>query len=503
MSDYILEMRNITKSFGGVKALKSVSINLLPNEILAIVGENGAGKSTLMKILSGSYPCTTYEGEIIVGGVPQRFYSPSDTEKSGIEMIYQELSMHLDMSVAENIFLGRLPSGVGIVRWGDIYERAREYTEMVGLDISVKHTLRSLSASQQQMVAIARALSRSPRILVLDEPTSALTEREVKILFDKLFELKEKGISSIFITHKMKEVMLLADRVTVLRDGEFVSTSLKAETTIQKTVEEMVNRKIANMYPKRQVSFGEEAFRVEGLTVPHPNTTEKNIVESISFSVRAGEILGIVGLVGSGRSETVNAIFGAIKKKSGATYMENREVRITHPRKAIRYGLALLTEDRKRNGTIADMDIAGNTTLASLKQISSGILLRRSQERQKALDYTEKLDIRMQSERDNIQSLSGGNQQKVVVSKWLMTHPKVMFLDEPTRGIDVGAKAQIYGLMCDLAEQGMAIVMISSELPEVVGMCDRFIVLADSKIKAEYFRGEVDEEKLLSSAVSS
>ncbi|OPZ66996.1 MAG: Xylose import ATP-binding protein XylG [Firmicutes bacterium ADurb.Bin467] len=497
MSETILEMRGITKRFGGVAALSSVSIDLRASEIHAIVGENGAGKSTLMKILSGSYPHGSYEGEIWIGGRRVQFSTPSDAVKSGIEMIYQEISMHLDLSVAENIFLGRMPKKRGTVDWKAAFRNAKKYTDMVGLDVSVRQTLRDLSTSRQQMVAIARALSRDPKILVLDEPTSALTESEVETLFDNLFRLKERGISCIYITHKMKEVMRLADRVTVLRDGRHISTRSRAEVTIDSVIEEMVNRKIGNLYPKQAVPLGGEALRVEELTVAHPYSTGKNIVDHVSFSVRRGEILGIVGLVGAGRSELVSGIVGAIPIAGGRVFVDGKPVSLKNPRRAIRRGVALLSEDRKVNGYVPTMDIAQNVSLASIEQIADRSILRPKRERDFARKWIGELSIRARSEKDNIMSLSGGNQQKVVLAKWLMTRPGVLLLDEPTRGIDVGAKAQIYEIMTALARQGMAIVMISSELPELVGMCDRFIVLSEGRRMAEFQRGEADEEKFL------
>jgi ABC-type sugar transport system ATPase subunit len=502
VNSFLLEMNGISKTFGGVQALNNVSLNLYKGEILAVVGENGAGKSTLMRILSGSYPHNSFSGEIIVDGNGQKFISPSDAERAGIEMIYQEISMHLDMSIAENVFLGRLPSSRGLVSWKTIHEQAQTYTRMVGLEVSTKEIVRNLSTSQQQMVAIARALSRNPRILVLDEPTSALTEREVDILFEKLFMLKEKGISCIYITHKMKEVMHLADRITVLRDGKFVSTRKKEDTTITATVEDMVNRKISNLYPKKEIQIGEELFRVENLKVVHPQSSKKYIVEDLSFNVRSGEILGIVGLVGSGRSESVNAIFGGQKKAGGKVYIKGKEVNITNPKQAIKSGIALLTEDRKKDGFVGSMDVAQNSTLASLNQVSENSVIHQSKERNKAQEYIKKINIKVSDEKDNILSLSGGNQQKVVLSKWLMTKPNILFLDEPTRGIDVGAKEQIYEMMGDIAEEGKAIVFISSELPELVGMCDRFIVLQEGRICKELNRNEADEEILLKYACS-
>ncbi|NLE20947.1 MAG: sugar ABC transporter ATP-binding protein [Clostridiales bacterium] len=497
MNDTVLEMNGISKRFGGVAALSDVSIDLREGEILAIVGENGAGKSTLMKVLSGSYPAGSYTGTIRIDGAEQRFASPADSEKAGIAMIYQEISMHLDASIAENIFLGNLPNASGVINWKTVYEKARQYTDMVGLNVPVRQTLRKLSASQQQLVAIARALSRNPRFLVLDEPTSTLTESEADVLFNILFRLKERGISSIYISHKLKEVLYLADRITILRDGRKISTRQIAETSIDLTVEEMVNRKIDEMYPKRAVPIGEEVFRVENLEVVHPLTNSKLIVDGVGFSVRSGEILGLVGLVGSGRSETVNAIFGAIRRKSGELFLDGRPVRIRNPRDAIRSGLALLTEDRKKDGFVAAFNVTLNATLARFRQLARHSVIDRRREESAASEYVDKINIKLRDLRDNILQLSGGNQQKVVLSKWLMTRPRVLFLDEPTRGIDVGAKAQIYELICDLAQEGIAVVMISSELPELVGMCDRFVVLSEGKVAAERQRGEADEEALL------
>ncbi len=496
MSEYLLEMKNITKSFGGVKALNDVSINLRKNEILALVGENGAGKSTLMKILSGSYSQSTYEGEIWVEGKKQSFNSPSDSVAAGVEMIYQEISVHLDLSVAENIFLGRIPVRKGVVQWKNMFEEARVYADLVGLRVPVSQCMRDLSTSQQQMVTIARALSRHPKILVLDEPTSALTEKEVDHLFDNLFKLRDKGISCIYISHKIKEVMYLANRVTVLRDGGHVCTNNIKDVTVDSLVENMVNRKIGNMYPKEDAEIGDEMLRIEDLVVPHPFNPGKNVVDHISFSVKKGEILGLVGLVGSGRSETVNAIVGALKANK-RLFLEGKPITIKRPRDAIKKGIVLLSEDRKVNGYVPTLDIAGNISLASIDKISSKGLLQRPKEKDYAIQFINELSIKVRNERDNVLNLSGGNQQKVVFAKWLMTRPRVLLLDEPTRGIDVGAKSQIYQIMTTLAKQGIAIVMISSELPEMVGMCDRFIVLSEGIKKAEINRDEADEEKFL------
>ena len=497
MSEYLLEMKNITKSFGGVKALNNVSINLKRNEILALVGENGAGKSTLMKILSGSYSQSTYDGEIWVEGKRQSFNSPSDSVTAGVEMIYQEISVHLDLSVAENIFLGRIPVRNGVVQWKSMFKEAQSYADLVGLKVPVSQCMRDLSTSQQQMVTIARALSRHPKILVLDEPTSALTEKEVDQLFDNLFKLRDKGISCIYISHKIKEVMYLANRVTVLRDGCHVCTNDIGEVTVDSLVENMVNRKIGNMYPKEEAIIGDEMLRIEDLVVPHPFNPGKNVVDHISFDVKKGEILGLVGLVGSGRSETVNAIVGALKANSKKLFLNGKPTMIKSPRDAIKKGVVLLSEDRKVNGYVPTLDIAGNVSLASIGKISSKGLINKSKEKDYAIRFINELSIKVRNERDNILNLSGGNQQKVVFAKWLMTSPRVLLLDEPTRGIDVGAKSQIYQIMTNLAKEGIAIVMISSELPEMIGMCDRFIVLSEGVKKAEINRDEADEEKFL------
>ncbi|HWR23347.1 MAG TPA: sugar ABC transporter ATP-binding protein [Feifaniaceae bacterium] len=493
----LLEMKGVTKSFGATKALKNVSIDLMEREILAICGENGAGKSTLMKVLSGTYEHSAYEGEILVGGKKCMFRAPADSSAAGIEMIHQEISVHLDLSVAENIFLGRVPTKNGIVRWAAMREEAQKYAAMVGLRVPVGTHLRDLSASQCQMVSIARALSRNPRILVLDEPTSPLTEAEAEELFKILFRLREQGISCIYISHKIREIKRLADRVCILRDGSHVWTKPASEVGVDDIVEAMVNRKIENMYPKESVPIGREALCVKNLRVRHPYNKKKYIVDGVNITVHEGEILGLVGLVGSGRSETVNAIFGAIEGAYDEMRIGGKPARIKDPGDAIRKGLALLSEDRKISGFIPTLDIAENISLPRLDKVSQTGIVKRDAEKKYGETYMKALNIKANSERDMVTGLSGGNQQKVVLSKWLMADPRVLLLDEPTRGIDVGAKTQIYQIMTQLVRQGMAIVMISSELPELVGMCDRYLLLANGKIRAELTREEADEELFL------
>lgn len=497
MAKNILEMRNITKAFGGVKALKEVSIDLRPSEILAICGENGAGKSTLMKVLSGAYAHHSYTGEILMDDVPQRFLTPADSSAAGIEMIYQEISVHLDLTIAENIFLGRVPVKNGVVCWKRMFGEAKTYLEMVGLHLPVNMRMRDLSASQCQMVSIARALSRKPRILVLDEPTSPLTENEVEALFQILSKLRASGISCIYISHKMKEIMRLADRVCVMRDGRHIWTKDVSELTIDTIVEAMVNRKIGNLYPKETVPLGEELFSIHNLKIKHPYNKKKNIVNGISLSVRRGEILGLVGLVGAGRSETFNAIMGNMECTYDEMLLEGKGVHIREPGDAIRLGIAMLSEDRKVNGFVPTLDVSQNISLARLDRVSQHGILHTDAERRYGKQYIDELRIKVRDEHDNVANLSGGNQQKVVLAKWLMAEPKLLLLDEPTRGIDVGAKAQIYQIMTELARRGMAIIMVSSEFPELVGMCDRFLLLSEGEIRAELSREQGDEEVFL------
>ncbi len=497
MAKTLLEMKGVTKSFGATKALKSVSIDLKENEILAICGENGAGKSTLMKILSGSYASGSYDGEIIIGGKTCVFKTPADASAAGIEMIYQEISVHLDLSVAENIFLGRVPVSAGIVQWNKMKKEAQAYADMVGLKVPVTTHLRDLSVSQCQMVSIARALSRNPKILVLDEPTSPLTDAEVEELFRILVKLRENGISCIYISHKIKEIKRLADRVCILRDGERIWIKDASNLSTEEIVESMVNRKIGNLYPKETVEIGEEMFSVKNLKVKHPYNRKKYIVDGVDISARRGEILGLVGLVGSGRSEIVNTIFGAIEGTYDEMQIGGEIVKISNPQDAIKKGLALLGEDRKVNGFVPSLNLASNITLSRLDKIIHRGVINRELERKIGQSYMEQLSIKANSTHDMVTSLSGGNQQKVVLAKCLMVEPKVLLLDEPTRGIDVGAKVQIYEIMTQLVRQGMTIIMISSELTELVGMCDRYLLLAEGKIRAELNREQADEEAFL------
>jgi ABC-type sugar transport system ATPase subunit len=501
MSDVVLKMRNITKRFYSVTALNDVSIDLYKGEILALVGENGAGKSTLMKILSGSYPENSYDGEIEINGEPVHFLTTHDAEDSGIEMIYQEISLNPELSVAENIFLGQLPrkSIKWFIDWKSTYKLGKEALEQVGLDVDATEQVRLLSTSQQQMISIAKAVYRSPKILVLDEPTSTLTETETETLMEIIRGLRNKGISCVYISHKLEEVFNIADRVTILRDGSVISTYVRKDIKAEKVVEDMVGRKIDQMFPKVDLPVGEEVFRVENLTIPS-RIPGRNIVEDISFSLKAGEILGLGGLVGAGRSETINAIFGSIKKTSGEIFVGGEKANITSPKDAIRYKMGLLTEDRRVSGFVGTMNIRENISLASFEKIFGELFIKRNDEKEFVQDYSNQLNIKAPTVETNVLNLSGGNQQKVVLAKWLMTGVKILFLDEPTRGIDVGAKVEVYNIMTELARNGIAIVMISSELPELLAMCDRFVVLYDKKISGEFSKAEVTEHKYMAAA---
>ncbi|KLU58640.1 xylose import ATP-binding protein XylG [Peptococcaceae bacterium CEB3] len=498
----ILVMQNIKKEFFGVPVLKDVTLKLAAGEILGLVGENGAGKSTLMKILSGAYGCDSYEGEIMVNGVAQRFHSKTDSEHAGIEMIYQEISLHLDLTVAENIYLGCLPQKRrGWVDWKRLYAEADRALALVGLNLNSRSRVRSLSTSQQQLLSIAKALVRNPKILVLDEPTSALTESETRTLLGLLRGLRDRGIASIYISHKLDEVFAIVDRMTVMRDGNIVANYEQGKIDPEKVVEDMVGRKIENMYPKGQAQKGAEVLRVRNLTVPHPLAPQKNIVENVGFSLHQGEVLGLAGLVGAGRSELVNAIFGAIPTRGRAEiYVEGKLTKISRPLDAIQAGLGLVTEDRRKSGFVGTLKVDKNISLASLKRLSAHGFVKRRQERADVKKYADKLRIKLRGLEDSVLALSGGNQQKVVLAKWLMRDVKVLFLDEPTRGIDVGAKVEIYSLINDLAQKGVGIVMISSELPELISVCDRFLVLAKGHIQDEFDRGQASQERIMKAA---
>lgn len=502
-------MHTITKDFPGVRALDDVNFEVRSGEIHALCGENGAGKSTLIKILGGVHPYGTYEGELYINGIVQRFRNVRDAEHSGIAVIHQELALIPEMTVAENIYLGREPRRFGVVDKSRLYKDAGELLAQFRLEIPLHGQVYKLGIGQQQLVEIAKALSRNARLLILDEPTAALTESEVDILYQILGQLREIGVVCIYITHKLKEIFQIADRVTVLRDGKTVGTHSIEECTEDTLISQMVGRELTKLFPEREhpsrLSTDKEiALRVENInTYPH----EPPFLKNISFEVRPGEILGIAGLMGAGRTELINTIFGANTGKwDGNIYRNGRRVEIHAPRDAIQQGMALVSEDRKRYGLILDDDVVQNMTLANLTsagEITSLGIINRGVSYGKSKEYVESLRIKTASYDIPVRQLSGGNQQKVVLGKWLMTQPKVLFLDEPTRGIDVGAKSEIHTLTAKLADEGVAIVLVSSELPEILGMSDRVLVLHEGRITGEFINDNLTQEDILRCAAGA
>ena len=502
MSNAILSVKNVIKRFSGTVALKGVDMELYPNEILALAGENGAGKSTLMKILSGIYPYGSYEGMLMMGDRLCKFQGPADSEEAGIAMIYQELNLELDLTVGENILLGHYPrTPLGLIDWNGVHTEARKALDILGVDIDTKVTVRNLNPSMQQLVSIARALHRNPKILILDEPTSVLTEKEAGSLMEILRSLRDKGISCIYISHKLDEIFALCDRTVVFRDGEKISEHRQCDGyDSAKIIEDMIGRHLDAMYPERKINIGEEVLRVEHFRVPHPFAYGKCIIDDVSFSLRKGEILGLAGLVGAGRSELVSAIFGAMPKQAGTVYLEGKEIRISEPSEAIRHGLGFLSEDRKKNGFVWTMSIRENMTLVYLRNLLKGMFVDSQRETKLAEEYFDKLHVKAPSLETQITNLSGGNQQKVILAKWLMSNIKVLMLDEPTRGINVGTKSEIYRLMQELTDMGISIILISSEMPELLAMCDRFVVLGKGVVQCQMLRGEANEVNLMRAA---
>ncbi len=497
----LLEMRDITKTFPGVRALDGVTFDLYAGEIHALVGENGAGKSTLMKVLGGVYPYPEYGGEIRINGEIQRFGSIRNAEAAGIAVVYQELSLVKDMTVGENIFLGREPSRFGVVRWEDLYRRAHRLLDDLHLTIDPQTPVRNLGIGQQQLVEIAKALSQDARILVLDEPTAALTDAEVETLVRILDKLRSRGVGMVYISHKLEEVFRLSDRITVLRDGRTVGTEPASALDQPRVIARMVGREVGDIFPKAEHAPGEVVFEARNVTVEDPNVAGKLLVDRVSFAVRRGEVLGIAGLMGAGRSDLLTAIFGAhAGRRSGEVFVEGKPARITSPSEAIRHGIGFVTEDRKRFGLVLDQTILNNMTLASLPQLSGRFVTDADAEAAAGERSLRELRIKARNVYTVANTLSGGNQQKVVLAKWLLTRPRVLFLDEPTRGIDVGAKQEIYAQINKLAREGLAIVLVSSELPEVLGLSDHVLVLHEGRVTGKFTRAQATPEAIMSCA---
>lgn len=500
----LLEMNSITKEFPGVKALDDVTFDLHPAEFHSIVGENGAGKSTLMKVLSGVYGYGSYGGDIVIDGATKQFRTIRDSETAGVAIIFQELSLVKELTVGENIFLGREPSKLGVINWRELYARAGALLQDLRLPINPRVKVGNLGIGQQQLVEIAKALSQKARILVLDEPTAALTESEVETLFGILRSLLARGVGMIYISHKLDEVFAMSDRITILRDGKTIGTHDAKDLTKTRVIELMVGREVGDIFPSSRHERGAVALEVRQLTARNPEQAGKALIENVSFSVRRGEVLGIAGLMGAGRSELLMSIFGAHRGKvSGEIFVEGKRAEINSPADAIRSGIGFVTEDRKRLGLILEQNIVRNMTLAGLKQISGHFVTNENREFVAGEKARKDLRVKASSVQTIVGTLSGGNQQKVVLAKWLLTNPKVLFLDEPTRGIDVGAKQEIYTYINELAQKGLAIVLVSSELPEVLGLSDRVLVLHEGKMTGEFARADATPEKIMAAATGN
>lgn len=506
MSEFILEMRNITKTFPGVKALDNVNLKVKEGEIHALVGENGAGKSTLMKVLSGVYPYGTYEGDIFFKGKKCEFKDIKQSEALGIVIIHQELALIPYLSIAENIFLGNERAKNGIVDWNSTILKTKELLEKVGLEESPNTLITNIGVGKQQLVEIAKALSKEVKLLILDEPTAALNEDDSENLLNLLLEFKKQGISSILISHKLNEVSKVADSITVIRDGKTIETLDKEKDNIteDRIIQGMVGRELVDRFPKRESNIGEVIFEVKDWTVYHPLHEDRKVIDNVSFNIRKGEIVGIAGLMGSGRTELAMSIFGKSygKKISGHIYKDGKEIHLNNVNKAIENGLAYVTEDRKNYGLILIDSIKRNISLSSLNKLSKNLVVNESQEVIEAEKFRKKMNIKAPSIMQKTGNLSGGNQQKVVLSRWILTKPDILILDEPTRGIDVGAKYEIYTIINQLVSEGKGILLISSELPEILGMCDRIYVMSEGRITGELDGKEATQEKIMKYVVN-
>lgn len=496
----LLQMQAISKTFPGVKALDNVSFDVAPGEIHAICGENGAGKSTLMKVLSGVYPHGSYEGQITYDGQVVAFRDIRDSEAKGIIIIHQELALIPLLTIAENIFLGNERARNGVIDWPETFRQTEALLAKVGLREAPGTIVGKLGVGKQQLVEIAKALSRNVRLLILDEPTAALSESDSQALLDLLLELKGQGVTSIIISHKLNEVRRVADRVTVIRDGATISTLDAKGLTEDRIVRDMVGRDMAHRYPERERRAGEVVFELRNWNVWHPEQRERQMIRDVSMTVRAGEVVGIAGLMGAGRTELAMSVFGRSygRNISGQAFVRGVEVDVSTVDRAIKAGLAYVTEDRKTLGLILEQTIRRNTILANLGGVSRRGIVDESRETEVAEKYRKALRIRTPSVFQKVVNLSGGNQQKVVLAKWLFTAPDVLVLDEPTRGIDVGAKYEIYNIINDLSREGRAVVMISSEMPELLGMCDRIYVMNQGGFVGELTASEASQEAIMS-----
>ena len=508
MAKVLLEMKNITKTFPGVKALDNVNLKVEEGEVHALVGENGAGKSTLMNVLSGIYPYGSYEGDIIYDGEVCKFNKIKDSEEKGIVIIHQELALIPYMTIGENMFLGNERGHKFALDWNETYGKADELLKTVGLKESSRTLIKDIGVGKQQLVEIAKALAKNARLLILDEPTASLNESDSQALLDLMLQFKKEGMTSIIISHKLNEVSYVADKITVIRDGSTIETMDKKTDAIteDRIIKGMVGRDLTNRFPKREnVKIGDVLMEVKDWNVYHPLYTERKVVDHVNSNVKRGEVVGIAGLMGAGRTELAMSVFGKSygTNISGQIFINGKEVHLHNVREAIKNKLAYVTEDRKGNGLILSNPIKINTTMANLDAVSTHTVIDKDKEYGVAVDYKEKLHTKCPTVEQNVGNLSGGNQQKVLLAKWMFADPDVLILDEPTRGIDVGAKYEIYCIINQLVAEGKSVIMISSELPEVLGMCDRIYVMNEGRIVGELDRSEASQEVIMSYILKS
>jgi ABC-type sugar transport system ATPase subunit len=494
MAEFLLSMEHISKSFPGVHALEDVTLQVRAGEVHALVGENGAGKSTLMKILTGALPKDS--GSLELDGQAVSIQNPADALALGINMIHQELNLIPYLDVGKNIFLGREPTREGRIDWPEMYRRARQRLELVGIDIEPHSIVGDLSIAQQQMVEIGKALSRSARLIAMDEPTSSLTERETEILFNLIHTLKSQGVTIIYISHRLEEIFEIADRVTVLRDGKWVSTDSIGQVTQTGLVHKMVGRDLKDLFQKDAAPRQNKVLDVKHLS-------SANFLRDINLELFRGEILGLAGLVGSGRTTLARTLFGAEKAEEGEIWIEGQRVKLDSPQTAIHHGLGLVPEDRKDEALFLNMAVSDNVAISALPGLSTLGFIDFTRVGNVAREYVDKLSIRTPSLRQRARNLSGGNQQKIAIARWLTLNPRILILDEPTRGIDVGAKSEIHALMSQLAKQGMGILMISSELPEILGISDRILVMREGRMVGEFARGQVTQDDIMLAATGA
>ena len=508
---YVLEAINITKKFPGVLANDNICLNVKPAEVLGLIGENGAGKSTLLKVLNGIYPHGTYSGTLRLNGEVIEPESPHDAMRLGIGYVPQEINVLKYFSVAENIYMSDLhlnkvkgtEDKSPFVDFRTMYAATEKLLEDNHISLDPRSDVRKLSIGQQQMLMIARALATNPRVLILDEPTTSLSGADVEQLFKVVRKLKEKGTSVIFVTHKLAEILQLTDRVTILRDGRNISTFERSQYDTARIIHDMIGRDLTNMYPARSVQPGREALRVEHLTVAHPYIAGKNLIEDVSFSVREGEVLGMAGLVGAGRSEVCMAIYGMLPIKTGKVFVGGKEIRVSATDQAVRHGISMVSEDRKVYGLNFVWDIKTNIAISNLGSIARGPFVTDGRLRRRMKNYFHGLHIKAPTMSTKVATLSGGNQQKVVIARSLNTEPRIMILDEPTKGIDVGSKNEIYGIINQMAADGVAVIMISSELPELMGMSDRYVVMAEGRVVGELEGEEASDDRIMEMAVAT